>query len=190
MSTSSTLSGKIRTQAIVLGSFVGLLWIIELIDLLVLGGASDQYAIRPREMMGLAGIPLAPFLHGSMSHVAANTLPLVLLGWLVMLRSLREFFLVTLIVTLVGGLGVWVLASTNSVHLGASGLVFGYFGYLVFRAYFERSLVSLMVAAVVVLMYGGVLWGLLPSQKEISWEGHLFGFLAGVLAARVLARTK
>jgi len=185
-----TLTEKLRTQAIVLGSFVGLLWVIELVDLLILGGKSDGFGIKPRTLSGLAGIPLAPLLHGSIGHVAANTLPLILLGWLVMIRSVRDFFIVTVAVTLVGGLGVWAFAGGQSVHLGASGLVFGYFGFLVFRAYFERSLVSLLIAAVVVLLYGGVIFGIMPTQPGISWEGHLFGFLSGVLTARFLSRSK
>lgn len=183
---------RVQNQALFVGGFVAVLWVIELIDWLVLGGYLDRFGIRPRTMSGLAAVPAAPFLHANFAHLLANTLPLAILAFLVGLRSLRDLWAVTLIVTVLGGLGVWaiggVLTQADTIHLGASQLIFGYFGFLVFRAYFERSLFALIAAFVVVLMYGGAIWGVLPTQAGISWEGHLCGFLAGIAAAWMLAR--
>ncbi len=178
---------RLRTQAIVLGSFVAVVWLVELADLLVLEGALDEYGIRPREQVGLRGILFAPFLHIGFGHVAANTVPFVLLGWLVGLRRISDFFLVSAAILLIGGLAVWLIGPANSVHVGASGLVFGYLGFLLLRGYFERSPVAILVAIVVGAVYAGALPGLLPGQPGVSWQGHLFGFAGGVLASRVLS---
>jgi membrane associated rhomboid family serine protease len=104
----------------------------------------------------------------------------------VMLRGMGTFIGVSLLIIVLGGLGVWLLAPGNSIHIGASGLIFGYIGYLLARGYFERSFGSLAIAAVVALVYGGALWGVLPTDPRISWQGHLFGFLAGVATAGLL----
>jgi membrane associated rhomboid family serine protease len=119
-------------------------------------------------------------------HLAANTVPFVVLGWLVMLRRIGDFVVVTVLSILIGGLGVWLAGSANSIHVGASGLIFGYLGYLLARGYFERSLWAVLLGALALVLYGGVLWGVLPGQPGISWEGHLFGFVGGVAAARLL----
>jgi membrane associated rhomboid family serine protease len=183
-----SLARQAKLQAQILGWFVGLLWVLELVDSLLLHNALNGWGIRPREIGGLWGVLLAPLLHGGFAHLLANTVPLVVLGWLVMVRRLSDFFAVTAIVWLLGGLGVWLLGPPHSVHIGASGLVFGYLGYLLLRGFFERSFGAILLSIVVGLLYGGALWGVLPSRPEISWQGHLFGFLAGVLAAWLLAR--
>lgn len=176
----------LKSQAIILGGFVLLIWLLELIDLTILGGSLDGLGIRPRTLSGLKGIVFMPFLHGSLAHVLANTIPFIVLGWLIMTRSMATFFKVTIIVMLVSGLGVWLFGGANSIHVGASGLIFGYFGYLLLRAYFERSAGSIAVAILVLLLYGGFLCGVVPLQAGISWQAHLFGFIGGVLAAYAL----
>ncbi|MGK3964576.1 rhomboid family intramembrane serine protease [Sorangium sp. So ce118] len=188
MSTIETrsITRELKLHAALLGGFVALLWSIEILDLVVFRGSLDALGIRPRTVPGLVGIALAPLLHGGFAHLAANTLPFVGLGWLIMLRKKRDLFLVTLVAALVGGLGVWVLGSPSSVHIGASGVIFGYFGFLLLRGWFERSALSIALSLVVGLVYGGMIWGVLPTRMGISWEGHLFGFLGGVLAARLL----
>jgi membrane associated rhomboid family serine protease len=169
---------------------LALVWLIELADHLLFGQTLDRLGIRPRSLQGLWGIPLAPLLHGGWAHLMANTVPFLVLAWLVMLRRTRDFFIVTPLVIVLGGLGVWLIAAAGTVHIGASGLIFGYVGYLLARGYFERSFGSILLALVVAVLYGGVLWGVLPGQRGISWEGHLAGFLAGVLAARLLTPSK
>lgn len=162
------------------------IWLIELIDTLFLGHTLIQYGIRPRRLASLWRIPLAPLLHGNFAHLMANTAPLFLLGWLVMLRKTSDFFVVTGFSTLVGGLGIWLFGAPQTVHLGASILIFGYLGYLLGRGYFERSSTSLIVALVAGILYGGALWGILPGRPGISWQGHLFGFLGGVWCAKLM----
>lgn len=184
------IARELKTQAIILGGFVTLIWILEIIDTIFLQGALDIYGIRPHSIVGLRGILFAPFLHGGLAHVAANTIPFVTLGWLIMLRETKDFLLVTAVTMLVGGLGTWLVGSANSIHIGASGLVFGYLGFLLLRGYFERSLTAILFSVIVGLLYGGLIWGVLPLQIGISWQGHLFGFVGGGLAARLLARRK
>ncbi len=178
---------RLKTQAIVLGTFVAAIWLVELVDWLLLGGALDDYGIRPREQTGLRGILFAPFLHIGFGHLTANTVPFLLLGWLVVLRRTSDFFLASAVIIVISGLGVWLTGPANSVHAGASGLVFGYLGFLLLRGFFERSLVAILVAIVVGAVYAGALPGLLPGQPGISWQGHLFGFAGGVMAARLLS---
>lgn len=183
----SEIVRRLKTQAIVLGTFVAAIWLVELVDWLVLNNALDDYGIKPRESDALPGILLAPFLHFGFRHVAANTVPFVLLGWLVGLRRFSDFLLVSVAILLIGGLGIWLMGPAQSVHAGASGLVFGYLGFLLLRGYFERSSIAILVAIVVGAVYASALPGLLPGQQGISWQGHLFGFAGGVLAARVLS---
>lgn len=170
----------------VLFGFVALMWVEETVDLLMFGGRLDAAGIRPRVPSALWGIAFAPFLHGGLAHLMANTVPLLVLGWLIMLRSLRVFLAVTVLTAVLGGLGVWLFGRPFSVHIGASGVVFGYLGFLLLRGYFERSFTAIALGLVAGVLYGGALWGVLPGQRGISWEGHLFGFAAGAGTARLL----
>jgi membrane associated rhomboid family serine protease len=185
---SRTIAQEFRTQVMILGGFVALMWAVEFLDVFVFGQRLNLLGIRPHRISGLWGILFMPFLHGNFAHLIANTLPFVTLGWLIMLRETRDFFIVTAISMLIGGLGIWLVGSPYSVHIGASGVVFGYLGFLLLRGYFERSMVAIGFSIVVAVLYGSTLFGLLPLQRGISWEGHLFGFLGGVLAAYLLAQ--
>lgn len=185
-----SLLSEAKTQATALFGFVALLWLVEIIDWVIFGGRLDRYGIRPRQLAGLWGILFAPFLHGNFEHLTANTLPLLVLGWLVMLRETGDWLVVTVLSALVGGLGTWLIGAANTSHIGASGILFGYFGFLLMRGYFERSLVAIAFSILVISLYGGIVWGVLPGQPGISWEGHLFGFIGGALAARLLARQR
>ncbi len=172
------------TRTIPVLVLVALMWVAEIVDVLP-GVDLDQYGIRPRQAEGLAGIPAAPFLHGGFSHLVANTGALLVLGILLMLTT-RRFWAVTLGVTLLGGLGTWLVAGSNTVHIGASGVVYGYAAFLVAWGILTRQLRSVLVAVLVVLMYGSIVIGVLPGQPGVSWEGHLFGAAAGVLLAFLL----
>jgi membrane associated rhomboid family serine protease len=180
---------EIRTQFLILGSLVALMWAIEIIDHIP-GMNLDIYGIMPRSIIGLRGILFAPFLHGSFAHLIANTVPFLTLGWLVMLRRTSDFWWVTAIAALIGGLGTWLIAPAFSIHIGASGIIFGYLGFLLSRGYFEQNFGSMLFSIAVGVLYGGLLWGVLPQQPGISWQGHLFGFIGGVVAARILAVSK
>lgn len=177
------LSEMLRPLAVV-GIVVGLMWALELIDLLP-GTHFDSRGIRPRELGGLVGIPLAPFLHSGFPHLIANTLPLLVLGTIIASGSVGRFFAVAGIVTAISGLGVWLFAADLSIHIGASGVVFGFLTYLISRGIFARKVTWIAGGFVVFLVYGGLLWGLLP-RPGISFTGHLFGALGGVAAAWIL----
>lgn len=181
---------ELKTQAFILGGFIATFWILEIIDTFFMKGALNYYGIRPRNIHWLEGILFAPFLHGDFLHLAANTLPFATLGWLVMLQETSDFFIVTGITALVSGLGIWLFGESHTIHIGASGLIFGYLGFLLLRGYFQRNFISIILSAIVGFLYGSLLWGILPSLPGISWEGHFFGFVGGVLAARMLSRRK
>jgi membrane associated rhomboid family serine protease len=185
-----TKAGELRIRAWMLAWLVGLMWLEEIADLLLFHGALDANGIRPRTEIGLWGILFAPFLHAGFAHLLANTVPLLVLGCLVLLRSLRDFLWVTAVAVLLGGLGVWLFAAPQTVHIGASGLVFGYLGYLFLRGYWERSLAAIVIAVVAGVLYGSALWGVLPLRNGISWEGHLFGFAGGAAAASTHRRRR
>ena len=176
-------------QAGTLGAVVVLLWAIELVDLVLLGGALDGLGILPRTPEGLVGIPLHPLLHLGPGHLAFNTIGILLFGGLVMLRDPRDFWTAVLLGTLVGGVGVW-LFGRPSVHIGASGVVFALFGYLLLTGWFDRRPGAVLLSALVFLVWGSALLGLSPLQRGISWEAHLFGFLAGGLTAWLRARRR
>lgn len=179
---------ELKSQGTILGGFVALIWGLEIVDI-VLGGALNAYGILPRNLIGLRGILFAPFLHGGFGHLIANTIPFLILGWFVMLQETSDFFVVSAITMLVSGLGVWLFGASG-VHIGASGLIFGFLGFLLARGYFERNIPSICLSIIVGVLYGGMIWGVLPTRLGISWEGHLFGFIGGVLAARFLVRRK
>lgn len=181
-------SDRVRRQLSVLGVIVLAMWFLELLDVFLLNQRLNALGVRPRTAAGLWGILFMPLLHGNLAHLAANTLPFLVLGWLVIMRRMGDFLTVTLIVMVVSGVGVWLFGAPNTVSIGASGLVFGYFGFLLLRGYFERSASSILVAVVVLILYGGMFLGVLPQRAGISWEAHLFGFAGGVLAAWALAR--
>ena len=169
---------------------VAVLWGLEVVDVFLLGGGLDRFGILPRSLRGLGGIFAAPFLHGGFGHLAANTGPLLVLGALVMARGLRDFVLSSVVIAIVAGFCVWLLAGSGSVHIGASSVVFGYLGFLVLVGFLERSVVGILVSVGVGLVYGGLIWGVLPGQPGVSWQGHLFGALAGLLAAKWLVRLR
>lgn len=179
------LARELKLQVRILGGLVAIMWVAEVLDQLFFGGQLDVFGIIPRNVIGLRGIAFAPFLHGSFAHLIGNTIPFLVLGWLIMLRETRDFIWVTLVVALASGLGTW-LFGTPGIHIGASGVVFGYLGYLLLRGFFERRIGSILISLFVGVLYGSLIWGVLPLQQGISWEGHLFGFLGGVLAARLL----
>ncbi len=177
------LARSLKAHALTLFGLLAAMWAVELLDFLLPFLRLDHLGIRPRQPAGLLGIPAAPFLHGDFGHLAGNSLPFLVMGGLVMLGERGVFWAVTVFVTLVCGLVVWLLAPGNSVHIGASGLIFGYLGFLLSRGLFERSPLWIAVALGLLLAYGGMIFGVLPGQRGVSWQGHLFGFVAGILAA-------
>lgn len=165
-----------------MGVTVGVLWVLELFDWAAMNYL-DGFGIVPREAAGLPAIFSAPFLHYGWGHLMSNSVPLFLLGTLILVSGLRPFLWVSLITIVVSGAVVWLISPPNSVTLGASGVVFGYLTYLLARGFFTRSWAQLAIAVVVGLVYGSILWGVLPTSYGVSWQGHLGGAIGGVLAA-------
>jgi membrane associated rhomboid family serine protease len=168
--------------------FVGTLYVVEMLD--QLSGSRLQHVggLEPRETDSLDGILFAPMLHGPWEHLMANTVSLLVFGFLLLLAGVRRWLVVTAVVWLVGGAGVWVTGGAGTVHIGASVLVFGWLCYLLLRGVFSGRPGQLALGVVLLLVYGGVLWGVLPGQPGISWQGHLFGAIGGGLAAWWLGR--
>lgn len=179
----------LKIHGTILFTLVGIMWVIELFDFINPFWSTNVLGITPRSSWGLIAIFLSPFLHGSISHVLGNTIPFLLFGGMIMMhRSIKDYVGITLLVTLISGLGIWLFGRTGSVHIGASGVVFGYFGFLLAIGYYERSFSSMFISLFVFILYGGLIFGVLPGQPGISWEGHLFGFLGGIYSAYRIAK--
>ncbi len=167
---------------------VAVLWLAEIVDA-ISDEQLDRFGIQPRETDGLTGVVLAPFLHAGFGHLMANTVALLVLGLLVAVTTGR-FWSVALAITVLGGFAVWLLAAPGTVHVGASGLVYGLAAYLVAHGIFTRKPASILVAVLVVFVYGGMIFGVLPGQPGISWQSHLFGAIAGALVAWWQSRSR
>ena len=171
---------------IFVAAFVAVMWLVEIVDLVV--GDLDSAGIRPREVDGLVGVALAPVLHGGFGHLLSNTVPFLVLGAAIALSGLARIAAVTVIVAVVGGLGTWLTAPSATVHIGASGLVFGFAAYLIARGVYSRRVLHLAAGLVVIVVYGStLLFGLVPTPG-VSWHGHAFGAVGGVVAAWWLDR--
>ncbi|HEU5030789.1 MAG TPA: rhomboid family intramembrane serine protease [Spirillospora sp.] len=173
------------SAAVLIGSVTVVMWILEGIDVLD-NGALDQFGIQPHDVDDLPDIFTAPFMHAGFPHLMANTIPFVILGFIAAARGIAKFLAASLIIIVVGGLGVWFFSSANT--LGSSILIFGFFGYLVGRGIFERRVLDIVIAVLVVAVYGTMLVGVVPNDPTISWQGHLFGLIGGVLGAWFLRR--
>jgi len=168
--------------------FILIIWGIEIINFL-LDHQLCILGIFPRRTENLTGILLSPFLHYGFAHVIMNSIPLIILGSMVVMRGQRVFISATIVIIILGGLAVWIFGR-SAYHVGASGLIFGYFGFIIGAAWYERSFLSLIAAVVAIGLYGSTLHtGLIPLNSYISWEGHLFGLIAGIIASRFLRST-
>lgn len=174
-----------RTAA--LAALVALLWAVQVVNWITGYGLNPAFGLIPRHVSGLDGVIAMPLLHGSFAHLMANSPPLLVMGGLMAATTTRGLLPVNAVVIGLGGGLVWLFGS-SAIHIGASGLVFGWFGFLVARGFVDRSLITLGAALVVGVLYGSILWGVLPGQPGVSWEAHLFGAIAGAVAA-VLVRT-
>ncbi|KUH35396.1 MULTISPECIES: rhomboid family intramembrane serine protease [Streptomyces] len=179
---------RVKAAAGLVAGLVALLWVLEGVDVLT-GHALDAYGVSPREVAELRDVVPSAFLHFGFDHVAANSGPLLVFGFLAALRGVRRFLAVVAFVVVVDGLGVWLVSPAYTNTAGASGLVFGLFGYLVARGFADRRALDVLVGLVVAASWGStVLLGISPAQSGVSWQGHLFGLVAGVAAAFVLRR--
>ena len=171
---------------LLLAGLAAVMWVAEVADAIAFD--LDRHGIEPRQVDGLDGIVFAPFLHGGFDHLLGNTIPFLFLGAAIALSGLARIAVVTAVVALVGGAGTWLAGPDDTVHIGASGVVFGYAGYLVARFWWTRRALDLGVALLVLAVYGATLLvGLVPTPG-VSWQGHLFGGIGGVVAARLVHR--
>ena len=181
----SIINKRIQTILVILLIF----WIVEIINTIV-GHKFGTFGILPRNVVGLRGIILSPFIHHGIPHLILNSIPFVILGTIVIIRGVGQFFQISVFIIMIGGIGVWIFGRT-ALHAGASGLIFGYFGFLVAAGWYEKKIVSILIAVAVLFLYGGAIFsGIMPTQRFVSWEGHLFGLLAGILTAKMLVKKK
>lgn len=181
------LAARARKGLLLVGAFTALLWVIHLVNVLTGARLIGWLGIDPRELMGLDGVVFAPLLHAGVGHLLSNTLPLLVLGFLTFLEGSRRFAVAVAASWLASGLGVWIFG--GGLTIGASGVVFGLFAYLIVRGFYNRSLRQILLAGVLFLMYGSILWGILPTAgSNVSWQAHLFGALGGIFAALLMRR--
>lgn len=190
-----TTSGRVRARvlpaapkraAALMLLCTALLYLVEAVDQSS-GGLLDRAGMLvPRDVDGLAGVLTAPLLHGDYAHLAANTVPFLAFGFLALSGGIGQWVAVTATIWLVSGIGVWLLSPAPV--LGVSGIVFGWFLFLLARGFYARNVGQIVLAVVLFLFWGSLLWGVLPSNPLVSWQAHLFGALGGVLAASRVAR--
>lgn len=175
-------------RATALAAFVSLLWAVQVVNWIIGYGFNPAFGLIPRHVSGLDGVIAMPLLHASFAHLIANTPPLLVMGGLLVATATRALLAVNAVVIGLGGGLVWLFGS-SAIHIGASGLIFGWFGFLVARGLVDRSPITLGATLLVGVLYGSILWGVLPGQPGVSWESHLFGAIAGAAAA-FLIRTQ
>lgn len=166
-------------------TFVGIIWVVHIINTL-LGGSLTYFGVHPLDVSSLPYIFTSPFLHASFSHLIANTVPAGLFIFLIALSGYRVLWEVSLIVVVIEGLGTWFFGGIGTDHVGASGMIYGWLAYLVIRGLFNRSFVQVVLGVVLGFTYGSLIWGVLPTQPGISWQGHLFGAIGGIVAGAVI----
>lgn len=179
----NSVTRALRAHVTVLGGTLAIFWAVFVANFL-LGGALLSLGVIPRTTVGLRGIVFAPFLHASLDHLVANSIPFLVLGWMVMLRDERHFIPVTLAGMFGSALVAWLLGAPGSVHIGASGVIFGYLGFLMLSGWYARSFGSIVLSVIVTVLWGSLVLGMMPGAPGVSWQAHAGGFLGGVLAAR------
>lgn len=183
------LARRAQAGLVTVVGLVGIMWAVFLLNALLGDRLVRTLGIAPRRLDGLDGVLFGPFLHGGVEHLASNSFPLLVLGFLAFLEGARRFVAAIGICWLVSGLGTWVFG--GGLTIGASGVVFGLFTYLITRGFYNRDWKQLLLAVVLFVAYGSILWGILPTVgSNVSWQAHLFGALGGVLAAFLLQRKR
>jgi membrane associated rhomboid family serine protease len=182
-----TVPARPGWAALIMLAMLAGMWLLELLDQLS-GNQLDQLGIHAREIDGMPEILTAPFLHAGWDHLISNSLPFVVLGFLVLLSGLARWLVSSLIIIVISGMTAWLLTPVHTIILGASGLIFGWLTYLLARGLWSRRPAQVVIAVLVLLVYGGLIWGLFPGSAGISWQAHLGGAVGGVLAAWLLHR--
>ena len=177
---------KFRDALIVMGVFLAVIWVLQVVNWADGYRLDSEFGILPEHVSRLGEIFSAPFLHFSWQHIEGNSVPLFVLGVLAAYRSIPRFLLLTLIVAVTSGMAVWLFQSSNELTVGASGLIFGYFGYVLLRGFIDRNLVDIGVGLVAGALYWTILQVAIPGTPGVSWIGHVGGLVGGILAAWVL----
>ncbi|SDO32924.1 Rhomboid family protein [Actinacidiphila guanduensis] len=174
---------RVTAAAMLMLAWLALLWGVEAIDTLS-GNRLDGLGITPRRSGELVDIVPSAFIHFGFGHLASNSLPLLVLGFIAALRGIGRFLAVSLVIIVIDGLGVWLFSPAHTNTAGASGLIFGLFSYLLVRGFVDHRVLDVVVGLAIGAYYGtSILWGVLPVHTGVSWQGHLFGLIAGVTAA-------
>ncbi len=182
----STLKRRVPSGALItLAWMIGVAWVLELVDLVYPAGSltDSLFGMQPRSLTGLIKIPTSPFAHGGLAHLMGNTLPWIVLGGLTSWSERQRFLQTTLLLIIISGLGTWIIGR-QGVHLGASGLIYGYMGYVVARAFYMKKPMMVFAGVIAIFLFAWMIFGLLPTGQAISWEGHLAGMVGGVFLAR------
>lgn len=162
--------------------FVAIIWGIYLIDFLIPFFDLNKYGILPRTFRGLVGILFAPLLHGNIMHLISNTVPLMVLLFILFKFYKDEAMMVIILSVLMGGSMVWLMGR-SATHIGASGLIYSLAAFNITYGFLQKKFLNIIVSLLVVFFYGGLIWGVFPTRFYVSWEGHLFGAIAGVVLA-------
>jgi membrane associated rhomboid family serine protease len=177
---------KFRDALIVMGVFLAVIWVLQVVNWADGYRLDSEFGILPEHVSRLGEIFTAPFLHFSWQHIEGNSVPLFVLGVLAAYRSVARFLLLTAIVAVTSGMAVWLFQSSNELTVGASGLIFGYFGYVLLRGFIDRNLVDIGVGLLAGALYWTILAVAIPGTPGVSWIGHVGGLVGGILAAWVL----
>ena len=158
---------------------VGLLWAINLLNALT-SYRLNIFGILPRHPWGIIGIPCAPFLHGGFNHLFMNSILFLFLGGFMVMSGIHLFYEVTILITLISGFLTWMFGR-KAIHVGSSSLIMGYWGYLLVHAYEQPTLLAILLGGACFYYFAEMAVNLLPSEPGVSWEGHCFGLIAGIL---------
>ncbi|WOO39803.1 rhomboid family intramembrane serine protease [Rubellicoccus peritrichatus] len=170
--------------------FIVLLWVVEIIDFAIFRGGLNHYGAQSRTFDNLQGYLFMPFLHGDFTHLFNNTIGLAVFGALLLIRGWRDLAYATAGAFIGSSLFIWLLAPSASVHIGASGIIFGWWSYLIARAFYEKNVKSILIATAVIFFFGTMIYGVLPGQAGISWQGHLGGAVGGVVGAWAMSEKR
>jgi len=184
MSNDIFTSPDVKQKVMFIGGISVLLICVEILNLLF-GNSLNSFGIHPRDLGGLIGIFVSPFLHGSINHLISNIIPFMILGGFIIWKGIDHFVKISLTIMIATGTMVWLLGPSATIIVGASGVIFGYLGYLFGKAYTDRNAMDILIAVAVLFMYGGMIFGVLPGVPGVSWESHLFGFISGFGTARI-----
>ena len=181
-----TRGGRLRTATALTVGFLVIEWSIQIVNVVLFGNELGQFGIHPLDFNGIWGIFTAPLLHANFEHLIGNSVPGAVFCFLIGLSGRKAWWEVTIIVVLIAGVGTWLLGGPGTSHIGASGLIYGWLTYLIVRGIFNRSLIQFITGLVLGFAYSGLIWGVLPIYEGVSWQGHLFGAIGGVVAGMVI----